>query len=394
MSELRQIVAITLLGLSSLPQRIGSSSVIVIGIAGVVGVMISVLAMAVGFGHTLDATGRADRAIVIRGGSNAESNSSMSRENALTIMDAPGVKRDEAGRSIASAEAVIIVGLPARGTGSNANVTLRGVGPELLALRPEIRIIEGRMFQPALQELIVGKSAQAQFQGLAIGNHVNLRGGEWTVVGVFDSDDDAHESELLADAETVLSSYRRNLYQGVVVRLDSPGAFDSFKDALTTDPTLSVDVQREPDYYAEQSKGIRTLLFGIAYGVGSIMAFGAVFGALNSMYSAVSTRLVEIATLRAIGFGAAAVVVSVLVEALLLSLAGAILGAGLAWLFFNGNTVNTLGGNFTQIVFHLTVSPWLIGIGVVWALIIGAIGGLFPAVRAARLPVATALRAT
>jgi len=197
----------------------------------------------------------------------------------------------------------------------------------------------------------------------------------------------------MGDIETVLSAFRRNLFQSVTVMLDSPAAFAQFKDKLTTDPTLTVDVKREPDYYAEQSKQLNKLLNFLAFGVGGIMAIGAIFGALNTMYSAVSARSLEIATLRAIGFGAGAVVVSVFVEALLLSLVGGLIGAAAAWLFFNGNTVNTLGANFTQVVFHLTVTPHLLISGIIWACFIGVLGGLFPAIRAARLPVATALRA-
>jgi len=249
------------------------------------------------------------------------------------------------------------------------------------------------MFQRGLRELIVGRGAEAQFKGLDVGSHIALRGSDWTIVGAFTSHGDSHESELLADAETVLSAYRRNLFQSVVVLLDSRDSFDTFKSALTTNPQLSVAVMRERDYYALQSQRMSTLLAFVAYVVGGIMAVGALFGALNTMYSAVSVRSREIATLRAIGFGAAAVVLSVLIEAMLLSVMGALIGAGLAWLFFNGNVVSTLGSNFTQVVFRLAVTPALVVLGVLWACAIGLIGGLFPAIRAARLPVATALRA-
>jgi putative ABC transport system permease protein len=249
------------------------------------------------------------------------------------------------------------------------------------------------LVQAGLRELIVGHGAQSQFKGLDVGSHIALRGSDWTIVGSFESNGDSHESELLADAETVLSAYRRNLYQSVIVLLDSQASFDAFKTALTTNPQLSVDVQRERDYYAHQSERMTNVLSFVAYVVGGIMAVGALFGALNTMYSAVSVRTREIATLRAIGFGAAAVVLSVLIEAMLLSILGALIGAGLAWVFFNGNVVSTLGSNFTQVVFRLAVSPALVVLGVLWACVIGLIGGLFPAIRAARLPVATALRA-
>jgi putative ABC transport system permease protein len=393
MSMLTQIRAVTAMNLTSIPQRLGTSSVIVVGIAGVVAVLISVLAMATGFQRTILATGRDDRAIVLRGGSDSELASTLSREATLTIMDAPGIRKDAAGKPIASAEAVVVVDMPKKSNDSGANVTIRGVGAQAMALRPEIKLTTGRMFQRGLRELIVGLGAQAQFKGLDVGSHIALRGSDWTIVGAFASNGDSHESELLADGETVLSSYRRNLYQSVVVLLDSKESYPAFKNSLTTNPQLSVDVMREHDYYAKQSQRMSTVLSFIAYVVGGIMAVGALFGALNTMYSAVSVRSREIATLRAIGFGASAVVLSLLIEAMLLSIIGALIGAGLAWIFFNGNVVSTLGSNFTQVVFRLAVSPSLVVLGIVWACVIGLVGGLFPAIRAARLPVATALRA-
>ena len=393
MNMLRQIRAVTWMNLRSIPQRFGSSSVIVVGIAGVVAVLISVLAMATGFTHTVLATGRDDRAIVLRGGSDSELASTLSREATLTIIDAPGIRKDAAGKAIASAEPVVIVEMPKKSNDSGANVTIRGVGAEGVALRPEIRLVAGRMFRRGVRELIVGHGAEAQFKGLDVGSHIALRGSDWTIVGAFESNGDSHESELFADAETVLSAYRRNLYQSVVALLDSKDSFDAFKAALTSNPQLSVAVLRERDYYAHQSQRMGTVLAFVAYFIGGIMAVGALFGALNTMYSAVSVRSREIATLRAIGFGASAVVLSVLIEAILLSVTGALIGAGLAWLFFNGNVVSTLGSNFTQVVFRLAVSPSLVVLGVLWACAIGLIGGLFPAIRAARLPVAMALRA-
>jgi putative ABC transport system permease protein len=390
---LDQITAITAMNLRNIPQRAGISLVIVVGIAVTVAVLVSVLAMKTGFDKTLSNTGRPDRAIVLRGGSDAELSSTISRENALTIMDAPGVRQDKGGQPVGSAEAVVIVNRPLKATGTDANVVLRGVGPKAFDLRPEVRIIEGRVFRPAVRELIVGTSAQLQFKGLEVGSRIAFRDSEWTVVGAYESNGDAHESEMMADSETVLSAYRRNLFQSVTVMLNSPAAFEAFKAALTTNPTLSVDVKREPEYYAAQSKQLTKLLTFLAFAVGGIMAIGAVFGTLNTTYSAVSARMPEIATLRAIGFGALPVVISVLVEALMLALIGGGIGAALAWLFFNGNTVNTLGANFSQVVFHLRVSIPLLVQGIIWACAIGVIGGLFPALRAARAPVAEALRA-
>ncbi|MBL6751787.1 MAG: ABC transporter permease [Nevskia sp.] len=390
---LEQVAAVTLMNLRSLPQRLGTSWVIVVGIAVTVAVLVSVLAMDAGFRKTLAGTARADRAIVLRGGSNAELSSTISRENTLTIMDAAGVARGPAGKPIASAEAVSIVALPLKRTGTAANVTLRGVGPQAFALRPELHLVAGRMFRPALRELIVGRSAVEQFKGVAIGGHIAFRDSDWTVVGEFDSGGDAHESELVGDIETVLSAFRRNLFQSVTVRLESAQAFDRYKAALTTDPSLSVDVLRETDYYAGQSRQLNKLLGFLAVFVGGFMAVGAMFGALNTMYAAVAARSAEIATLRAIGFSALPVVVSVFAEALLLSLLGGAAGAAAAWMFFNGNAVNTLGANFTQVVFRLSVTPALLAQGIAWACCIGALGGLFPALRAARMPVAAALRA-
>jgi putative ABC transport system permease protein len=390
---LRQIRAVTWMNLRSIPQRFGTSSVIVVGIAGVVAVLISVLAMATGFTRTVVATGRDDRAIVLRGGSDSELASTLAREATLTIMDAPGIRKDSAGKPLASAEAVVVVDMPRKSNDSGANVTIRGIGAAGMALRPEIHLVAGRMFHRGLRELIVGSGAQAQFKGLDVGSHIALRGSDWTIVGAFESNGDSHESELLADGETVLSAYRRNLYQSVVVLLDSKDTFAAFKTSLTTNPQLSVDVLREHDYYAQQSQRMSAVLSFVAYVVGGIMAVGALFGALNTMYSAVSVRSREIATLRAIGFGASAVVLSVLIEAMLLSVIGALIGAGLSWVFFNGNVVSTLGSNFTQVVFRLSVGPSLVVLGIVWACAIGLVGGLFPAIRAARLPVATALRA-
>jgi putative ABC transport system permease protein len=276
---------------------------------------------------------------------------------------------------------------------AEVNVILRGVGPKLLELRPELKIIEGRMFNAAVTEVIVGKAAHAQYKGLNVGDNVTSRGANWTVVGVFDTGGDAHESSLMADAETLISIDQRGAFQSVTALLESPASFQSFKDSLIGNPGLSVDVVREREYYQQQSKTMTTVIKVIAYVVGGIMAVGAVFAALNTMYSAVSARLQEIATLRALGFGSTAMVMSVLAEALVLALIGGVIGALIAWLFFNGNTVSTSGGGMGQMVFALSVSPQLMILGIVWACLIGVLGGLFPAMRAARLPVAMALRA-
>jgi len=390
---LKQLVAISWMNLQTLPQRGGAASVIVIGIAGVVAVLVSVLAMSAGFKHTLADSGRADRAIVLRGGSDVELNSNLTRGEIDTIGNAAGIAKDAAGVALLSNELVTVVNLPKLDTGTDANVTLRGAGMHLLEVRPEIRIVAGRMYRPAVRELIAGAGAARQFRGLAVGGVLRLRNVEWTVSGLFTSGGDVHESELLADVDTVASAIERNGYSSAVVLLDDAAAFAPFKDALTSDPRLKVDVQREPDYYAAQSQALTKAINIVGNTVAVIMAIGAMFGALNSMYSAVQARSLEIATLRAIGFGALPVLLSVMIEAFVLSLLGGGIGAALAWIAFNGHSVATLGGAFAQVVFPLTVTRTLIVTGVVWACVIGLLGGLFPALRAARLPVAAALRA-
>jgi len=390
----KQLIALTSMGIQTLPQRAGSSSVIVIGIAGVVAVLVSVLAMATGFRHTMADSGRADRVIVLRGGSDAELNSNLTRSDIDTIANAPGLGKDADGKALLSPEIITVVNLPKIDTGDDSNVTLRGVGLSVQKVRPELKIVAGRMFHPAVRELIAGVDAAKQFRGLTPGSVLHLRNADWTVTGVFTTNGDVHESELLADVETVASSLERSGYSSAVGLLTGASAFGTFKDALTTDPQLKVDVEREPEYYAAQSKQLTEIITVVGNTVAVIMAIGAMFGALNSMYAAVDARTLEIATLRAIGFGALPVLLSVMIEALALSLLGGLIGAALAWWFFNGHTVATLGGAFAQIVFQVTVTPTLMVTGLVWACAIGVLGGLFPALRSARLPVAEALRAT
>jgi putative ABC transport system permease protein len=390
----KQLFALTFMNLKTLPQRAGPSSVIVIGIAGVVAVLVSVLAMSTGFHHTVADTGRADRVIILRGGSDAELNSNLTRNDLDTIANAPGLAKDSDGKAILSNELITVVNLPKKSTGTDSNVTLRGVGLQLTKVRPELKITEGRLFRPGVRELIAGAGAVKQFSGLSVGSILHLRNVEWTVVGIFTTNGDIHESELLADVDTVGSTLERTGYSSAVGLLTSADAFEKFKDTLTTDPQLKVDVVREPEYYAQQSKQLTQLINVVGNTVAIIMAIGAMFGALNSMYAAVDARSLEIATLRAIGFGALPVLLSVMIEALALSIVGGILGAGLAYVFFNGNTVSTLGGAFAQVVFQITVTSTLMVTGLAWACTIGLLGGIFPALRSARLPVAEALRAT
>ena len=389
MNVLKQFAAVTLLGLRTIPNRLGASMVVVVGMACVVGVLISILSMSVGYMQIVEKTGHDDRAIVLSQGSLYEYASFISRGNAVAIADAPGLRKTADGKAIASTDMLASVVMPKKRNGLDAYVSIRGVSPEGFALRPEVKLISGRMFNAGAHELIVGKAAQTEFDGLTIGSQVSLPEGDWTVTGSFESDGDARESELMSDSVTLSQAMRAGGYKSMTVQLATPESFDQFKEALTTNPQLAVDVVRETEYLANQSKDLNDFLTVVAYVVGGIMALGATFGAMNAMYSAVSARAIEIATLRAIGFGSGAVVMSVLVEALLLALAGAVIGVAVAWTLFNGYP-----HMFGSLVFTLTVSPALAGTGAAFGCTLGFIGGLFPAIRAARMRVAMALRPT
>jgi len=392
MSVFQQIGAVVGMNMQSIPRRLGTSCVVVIGIAGVVGVVVSIFGMNRSLGEALVDSGRPNRAVVLRNGSDGEGSSTLLTDAVATIKDAPGVARTPRGDAAATADMITTANFKRRKDGSAAGLPVRGVEPQAFFVRPEIRLVDGRLFNPGLRELIVGRAAQKEFSGLDIGDHISLRNSQWTVVGVFESGGDVNESRVLADQATLMSAYGRTATSSVTVLLTSESAFDEFKQALTTNPTLSVSVERENDYYLRQSKNATTFFGFVATFVGGVMALGALFAALNTMYSAVSTRVVEIATLRAIGFGATGVVTSVLVESLSLALLGALLGAGVAWALFSGNTIS-LGNATSSLVFQMHVTPSLLGVGIAWALVVGLVGGLFPAWRAARLPVATALRA-
>lgn len=392
MQRLQQIIALTRLSLLSLPQRAGSVGVIVIGIAGVVGVLVSLLAMRDGFQATLGATGRLDEAIVLRAGANAELSSRLTREDLAAIAGAPGILRDADQRPLVSGEVVVVLNLPKNTTGTDANVELRGIGPEGMSLHRGVMVSAGRAFTPGKRELLAGVGAARQFAGLEIGHTLTLAGEPWTVVGHF-STGDAHESELWADAGVVQSAYRRDGFSSIAVRLTDASAFAAFSAALAADVRLKVDVQNTRDYYATQSQRLRRLIEVLATTVAIIMAIGATFAALNTMYAAVTVRGREIAILRALGFGAGTIVIAVLLEALALALLGGVLGGAIAWAVFDNYTVSTLGQNFSQVVFAFQVSWALVFSALRWALVIGFIGGLLPALHAARLPLPTALRA-
>jgi putative ABC transport system permease protein len=390
---LAQVGSVTKFGLLSIPQRRGSVSAAVIGIAGVVAVLVGVLSIAVGFRKTMNASGSPDAAIVLRSGADSEMVSGFLRENTRAIADAPGLARSDKG-PLASAELFVIINLPKRSTGTDANVPLRGVEDEAFKVRDTFKIIEGRRFEPGKDEVIVGIGAARQFAGLEVGNHIKVGRYEWPVVGTFSAGGGTAESEIWTDATVLQGAFHRgDSFQSVYTKLASPTAFQQFKDALTTDPRLNVKVLRQTDYYAEQSTAVTKLITTLGFLIASLMAIGAVFGALNTMYSAVSTRTREIATLRALGFGSGAVVVSVMIESLALAILGGALGASLAYLAFNGFQTATMNfQSFSQVTFAFQVTPQLLIQGILWATIIGLIGGLFPALRAARLPIAAALR--
>jgi len=385
-------LAATRVGIASLPQRWGASSVIVIGIAGVVGVLVAMLAMGEGFKATLGSTGGVDTAIILRGGSQAETNSVITRDQEPLISALAGIAKGTDGRPLSSPELSQVVNLQSKADGTDTNVQFRGVGPSAWALRPTLRIVEGRKFSPGLREMVVGRGAQRQFAGLEIGQQLKLANQAWTVVGVFESGD-SHDSELWADVDVLGPAYQRQAYQSVTVKLDGKDGFNRLKAALAADPRLKLDVSTTRDYYAKQSEQLTSFLKWLGIIIGTVMAIGAIFGALNSMYAAVASRAREIATMRAIGFRGLPVVMAVMLETMLLALVGGILGALIAWVMFNGNSVSTLGSNFSQVVFQFKVSPELLWTGLKWALGIGLVGGLFPALRAARLPVTEALRA-
>lgn len=391
MSTFTQVREIVLMNLKSVPQRLGASLVIVIGIAGVVGVLVAMLSMSAGLNRTLTATGDPDRAIVLRGGANGELASILERSAATLIKQDPAIARGADGLPMASSELVVVADVPRKGDGSGANVTLRGVEPAGFALRPELTLLKGRRFRPGLRELIVGKGAFTQFDGLQIGSKLKFRGSYWVVVGVFETGD-AHDSELWADLETVQSAFGRGGASSVLVRLAYRDALGALKARLESDPQLNVEAKTEQEFFSAQSSGLTRQIGFLTNIVAVIMAFGALFGALNTMYSAVSARTAEIGTLRALGFGNAPVVASVMAEAMALSLIGGVLGAVTAYLLFNDYSVSTLGGGFTQVAFNFAVTPGLVVQGLVWALGIGFLGGLAPALRAARLPVTAALR--
>jgi len=393
MNWLSQTIAVTKVTLQSIPQRLGSSVVAIIGIGGVVIVFTAVLSIAEGFRAAMQGTGDPRTVMVMRAGSDTEMTSGFSGEEARVITEAPGIERGADGVH-ASPELFVIIGHPLQRSGTDANVPLRGLTPIALRVRPDLHIAEGRMFTPGTSEIVVGRAASRQFANLRVGSTVKSGKMTWPVVGIFEARGSVAESELWCDAKVLQSVYQRgNSYQSVYLRLETVDSFQRLKDGLTTDPRLNVTVVREPDYYAQQSQVLQSVIWGIGLTIAVLMGLGAIFGAVNTMYSAVATRTREIATLRALGFGSTPVVVSVLIEAVLLSLVGGVLGGLIAWAGFDGYQTATMNlQSFSQVAFAFAVTPRLLIWGLMASTAMGLLGGLLPAYRAARVPVVSALR--
>ncbi len=392
-SAVSQVVAVTALNIRNIRERLTSSIVALVGIAGVVTVLIGVLSIGEGFRAVLDQSGAADVAIVLRGGATDEMGSGLSQEQTRIIADTNGIKRDESG-AIASPELYVVVDVPTRRTGTPANVPLRGVSPNASKLRQDFRILEGQSFTPGKFEVIVGRGAVKQFAGLEVGSKLRWGTTEWTVTGIFGDRGSVAESEIWTDATVLQGAYNRGTtYQSTRVKLTDANAMQTFKDALTTDPRLNVKVFSEKQFYEEQSHTLQALVKYVGTSIAALMGLGAIFAALNTMYSAVSARTREIATLRALGFGAVPITVSVLAEALLLGLAGGLIGAVISYFAFNGMQASTMNfATFSQITFAFTVTPQLLIQALTYALVLGFIGGLLPSLRAAKLPITTGLR--
>jgi putative ABC transport system permease protein len=390
---MKQILAVTWLNIRNVPQRLGASMVAVIGVAAVVLVFAAVLSMATGFERTMLAAGAEDTAIIMRSGSTSEMNSGLSQEQALIVANAPGVMRD-GDTPLASAELYVIVDIRKKSNNQEANVPLRGVQPAAFQVRDNVEIVEGRMFEPGRNEFVVGRAAQQEFVGLDTGSTIRFGQTDWSVVGTFTAGGSVSESELWTDVRVLQDAYRRgNSFQSVRVRLEDKEGVEALGERLTGDPRIDPDVLSEKAYYSAQAEPLSRFIRMVGYPLMILMSIGAVFGALNSMYSSVSARGKEIATLRALGFGPFAVMTSTIVESTLLAAVGGVIGGAAAYLLFNGFRVSTLNGaSFSQVVFDFAVTGGLLLQGIVAALIIGVIGGFFPAIRAARLPVAQALR--
>ena len=391
---LSQIIAVTGVNIRSIRARLGSSSVAVIGIAGVVLVVGAVLSIAEGVSATMKASGDPDVVLVLRAGSDTEMTSGLPGDATRIIQDAPGIARDASGAPLTSPELFVVVDHPLKRSGSPGNVPLRGVTQEAFKVHDRLKIVEGRNFQWGQNEIIAGRAATRQFVGLTVGRTLKWGENNWTLVGIFEDGGSIAESELWCDVKVLQPAYRRgNSYQSVYARLASPDAFTQLKDSLTSNPQLQVSAMRAPEYYGSQTETLQTIIRTSGSIIAILMGVGAVFGAVITMYTAVASRTREIATLRALGFGSIPVVFSVLVESALLAIIGGIIGGAVAWLAFNGYETATMNfQSFSQMVFKFSVTPKLLATALFYALIMGLIGGMLPAIRAARLPVVTALR--
>ncbi|MEM9301084.1 MAG: ABC transporter permease [Pseudomonadota bacterium] len=387
-----EVFAVTIQNLRSLPQRASASIVAIIGVAGVVAVLVAVLSMARGIEQTFNAGSNDANVVVTRSGSSSELDSGFSVEQARIIGEAPGLAR-ESEQGLSSPEGYAMVDLTKRSTGTTANVPMRGITPAAAKVRPNFQIVEGRMFEPGRLEAIAGIGAAGQFEGLVVGQPLELGQQRWDIVGLFQASGQSVESEVWVDVPVFQSVFNRTGYSVIYATLENPDALELFETALTADPRLSINIQREADYFEAQSQVMTGLIDAVGVGIAFLMSLGAIFGALNTMYTAVADRSREIATLRALGFGRLAIIVSVLVEAVLLAFTGGLIGGLIAWALFNGFAVSTLNfSSFTQLVFAFAVTPELLVQGIVLAVIIGVVGGLTPAIRAARMPITTALR--
>lgn len=393
MIVLARILAVTALNLRTVPTRWGVAAVVVVCMAGVAAVMTAMLAMAEGFQRTYAVSGRPDRIVVLGSGETFEGSSLIGRDQAVVLVESPGVRRLADGRPAASLERYAVGALPMK-SGADGNIVVRGVGPHVLEVRPEVRLVAGRMFQRGLRELVVGRGAQDQFAGLAPGSRVQLSEAAWTVVGVFEAGGSAFESEAWGDVEVVMAAFDLTGYSSMTALLDSPDHFALCRDSIAANPQLDHVAQREPDYFANQTGVLGTGMRAIGYLVAAIMGLGALFAAVNTMYASIESRSVEIGTLRALGFQGVPIVTSILLESVALCLAGAVIGGAGAWVAFNGHVISTVNSaSFTQVAFAFSVSPDLLAQGAALACAVGLLGGLPPAVRAVRMPIVEALRA-
>jgi putative ABC transport system permease protein len=390
-SILLQILAVTVINLKSLPQRLWMSLATVTAVGLVVAVLLTFLAMANGFQRTIAGSGATDIAMVLRAGSEAEINSVVLRDQARLIEEGPGIARGADGKPQTSGELYLTVDGIKRSTGTKANLPLRGIGPQGAALRRGVAVIAGRMFTPGSNEIVVGKALGSEFAGFDLGQTVTFGTSRWTVVGIFAADGSVFESEIWADVPVLQSLFKRNAFQTVRARLTSPEAIEALKAFSDADPRLKLDVISEAAYFAKQASNTSDLIQKLGWPLAIAMAFGSLAGALNTMYSSVAARATEIATLRAIGFGGFSTFVGTLVESLILAAIGGLIGAAATYLIFDGFTASTMGGSFSQVVFNFQLSPRLIGEGLLLALVVGLVGGLFPALRAARMPIIAGL---